>query len=250
MIYIILPIYNESKNIAQVIKTIRASLKHVEIKIVAVNDGSSDNSLRILTGFKGNDLAIESSVINMNVGAVFSSGISRVLEEASADDVMIIMESDGTSSPDLLNTLVTNIKNGADIVIASRYQPAGAYRNFPLLRTIFSWTANMLLYRYFPIAGVRDYTIFYRAYRIGIIQKAVIYFGLFGLIQSQGFTANAELLVKLSFLTKKISEIPFVYDYGRKKGKSKIGVFRTMVEYISTITYLKQIENKILSLKS
>jgi dolichol-phosphate mannosyltransferase len=249
MIYIILPVFNEAENIAAVIKTIRASLKGEVLKIVAVNDGSRDNSLRILSGLKGKDLAIESSIINMNVGAVFSNGISRVLKEAKADDILIIMESDGTSSADLLYKLVTNIRKGIDVVIASRYQPQGAYRNFPILRTIFSRSANALLNRYFPITGVHDYTIFYRAYRVGIIQKAVTYFGLFGLIQSQGFTANAELLVKLSFFTQKISEIPFVYDYGRKKGKSKIGVVRTINEYFSTITYLSHMRKLVYNLR-
>jgi len=98
--------------------------------------------------------------------------------------------------------------------------------------------------KYFPIPGVSDYTIFYRAYRIGIIRKAVRAYGMFGLIQSRGFVANAEFLVKLSLFTTRISEIPFTYDYGQKKGSSKIGVIRTIAEYFLVVTYLSEIVRK------
>ena len=113
--------------------------------------------------------------------------------------------------------------------------------DFPLPRMIFSHCANRLMRTFFPVGDVRDYTIFFRAYRAGVLRQASEYFGPFGLIQSKGFVANAELLVKLSFFTKRIMEIPFVYNYGRKKGASKIDVLRTINEYFTLINYLKRI---------
>jgi len=98
---------------------------------------------------------------------------------------------------------------------------------------------------YFPIQNVIDYTIFFRAYRIGLVKKATEHFGRFGLIQSKGFVANAELLIKLSIFTKKIKEVPFTYNYGKKIGQSKINVFRTINEYFVLINYLKRIFNKV-----
>lgn len=246
MIYFILPVYNEEDNIGKTIEELRSLMKGKDYKIVAVNDGSSDNSLKILKELYGKDLVIEGSIVNMNVGAVFSLGIDCVLSEAKDDDVMVIMESDQTSEVAIINDMVAPIEeNTSDIIIASRYLNGGGYVDFPFLRLIFSYCANSLMKFYFPIKNVVDYTIFFRAYRIVIVKKATEHFGRFGLIQSKGFVANAELLIKLSIFTDKIKEVPFTYNYAKKIGQSKINVFRTINEYFVLINYLKRIFKKV-----
>lgn len=246
MIYFVLPVYNEAKNIAKIMAGLRRVMVSKEYKIIAVNDGSSDGSLTALRKFSGPSLVIESYKVNMNVGAVFATAIAAVLAQPKNDsDVMIIMESDQTSSIGLLPKLIKAIeRENQDIVIASRYQKNGAYKNFPRLRQIYSRGANSLMRFCFPIKDVYDYTIFFRAYRVKVLRRAVKYFGLFGLIQSKGFVANAELLIKLSLLTKRIKEVPFIYNYAKKIGTSKINVLRTINEYFVLIGYLKRIFTK------
>jgi dolichol-phosphate mannosyltransferase len=243
MIYFVLPVYNEEKNIARVISKLRSVMSGKGYKIIAVNDGSADKSLAILKKLKKADLVIETYPVNMNIGAVFSTGITSVLAKSKNNhDVIVIMESDQTSEISLVKKLIKEIEvNQQDIVIASRYQAGGQYKNFPFLRTLFSRSANGLMHLYFPIKGVFDYTIFFRAYRVKVLRQAVKNFGSFGLIQSKGYVANAELLVKLSLITQRIKEIPFVYNYGKKKGTSKINIFRTINEYFVLINYLKRI---------
>ena len=245
MIYFIFPVFNEEKGVSALIGELRKKMATQPYKMIAVNDGSSDNSLQILKDLAADDLVVETSRINMNVGAVFSSGIHRVLPEARDEDFVIIMESDQTSDINFIQDMIFELKeNKKDIIIASRYRKRGRYVNFPLKRRIFSYCANYLMRAYFPIRGARDYTIFFRGYRVSILKKAVDYFGMFGLIQSKGFVANAELLIKLSLLTDRIAEVPFVYNYGRKIGKSKINVVRTINEYFVLINYLKRIFEK------
>ncbi|MFC1593824.1 glycosyltransferase [Candidatus Omnitrophota bacterium] len=246
MIYFLLPIYNEAQNIPELIEEIRKLALGQKCKIVAVNDGSNDNSLALLNELRDHDLIIESTPLNMNVGAVFSAGLSKIASDSKDEnDTVIIIEADQTSSLDTVNDLLYEMhEKNKDIVIASRYQKGGGYTRFPLTRKMFSQNANSLLRKCFPIEGVLDYTIFFRAYRIGIIQEAMKCFGAFGLIQSKGFAANAELLIKLSLFTNKISEVPFIYDYGKKKGKSKIKVLGTINETFVLIGYLKEIARK------
>ena len=71
------------------------------------------------------------------------------------------------------------------------------------------------------------------------------YFGGHGVIQSKGFSANAELLIKASYLNARIAEIPYVYDYGKKDGKSKILILHSVLEYFRLIVYLKMLSKKI-----
>lgn len=248
MIYFVFPIYNEENNIRKIIPEVRKLMKGREYKIVAVNDGSSDGSQRVLGELMDDDIIVEGSKINMNIGAVFSLAIDRVLSESSSDDdIMIILESDQTSKINLVEKLINEIENnGFDITIASRYQRGGCYRNFPLLRLIFSYSVNYFLRKIFPIhRGVKDYTIFLRAYRIGIFPQLIEYFGQSGIIQSQGFIANSELLIKLSLFSHRIKEVPFVYDYGKKIGKSKMNVLRTINEYFVFICYMKNLMSRM-----
>lgn len=242
MVFLVLPVFNEEENLDSVITSIRRVMGGKPYRIIAVNDGSTDRTPEILASLKKDDLTVIGSTINMNVGAVFAAGIAEVLRQAKDEDVMIIMESDQTSEIDLILPMAGAIADGrADIVVASRYQPGGSYQNFPFSRRVFSHGANRLLRSYFPLPGVMDYTIFFRAYRVGLLRRASQYFGPFGLIQSKGFVANAELLVKLALFTSRIVEVPFVYHYGRKKGKSKLAVLRTINEYFVFINYFQRI---------
>ena len=244
-LYFLLPIYNEEANIAYVISGLRAGQFGDEIKIVAVNDGSADRTAAILNALSGSDLIVLGTHVNMNVGAVFSSGIKYIVSKAQDGDLLVILESDQTSAMDLVPVMLDEIRfKGKDIVVASRYVAGGGYRNFPVTRLIFSHLANRLMQYYFPIPNVRDYTIFFRAYRISSLRAALPYFGDSGLIQTHGFVANAELLIKLSLLSPLVAEIPFVYDYGVKRGASKINVLRTINEYFVLVAYLRRLTRK------
>ena len=244
-LYFLLPIYNEEANIASVISGLRAGQFGDEIKIVAVNDGSADRTAAILNALSGSDLIVLGTHVNMNVGAVFSSGIKYIVSKAQDGDLLVILESDQTSAMDLVPVMLDEIRfKGKDIVVASRYVAGGGYRNFPVTRLIFSHLANRLMQYVFPIPNVLDYTIFFRAYRISSLRAALPYFGDSGLIQTHGFVANAELLIKLSLLSPLVAEIPFVYDYGVKRGASKINVLRTINEYFVLVAYLRRLTRK------
>lgn len=244
-LYFLLPIYNEEANIASVISVLRAGQFGDEIKIVAVNDGSADRTSEILNALSGSDLIVLGTHVNMNVGAVFSSGIKYIVSKAQDGDLLVILESDQTSAIDLVPVMLDEIRfKGKDIVVASRYVAGGGYRNFPVTRLIFSHLANRLMQYVFPIPNVLDYTIFFRAYRISSLRAALPYFGDSGLIQTHGFVANAELLIKLSLLSPLVAEIPFVYDYGVKRGASKINVLRTINEYFVLVAYLRRLTRK------
>lgn len=247
MIYFVLPIYNEENNVRVIIPEIRRCMKGQDYRIVAINDGSSDGSLGLLRRLQAEDLMIDGSLINMNIGAAFSLAIDRILRDSHCDDdVVVILESDQTSNIELVHDLIAAIREkGMDIVIASRYREGGGYRNFPLSRLIYSWCANSLLRLFFPIANATDYTIFLRGYRVGIFRRVLERLTAHGLLQSQGFIANSELLVKCAVFTDKISEVPFIYDYGRKVGKSKMNVFRTINEYFVFIRYMKAVVNQL-----
>lgn len=244
MIFVILAIYNEEKSLFALVGDIRKALKNDEYKIIAVDDGSSDDSLAILHQLNNdNDIIIAPHKINLCIGAVFSTGFNIALREAKDDnDIVIAMESDQTSDVDLMRHLIDEIRlNGKDIAIASRYIKGGGYYNFPLMRKIYSIFANNILRKFFPIEGVSDYTIFYRSYSVRVLREAMDFFTQYNFIHFRGFVSNSEILIKAACFTEKISEIPFKYDYGNKKGKSKLRVFGNILEYIYFVFSMRRI---------
>jgi dolichol-phosphate mannosyltransferase len=96
---------------------------------------------------------------------------------------------------------------------------------------------------------VHDYTIFLRAYRIGVFKDLIDYFSQHGIIQSSGFIANSELLTKISLFSKRIKEIPFIYDYGLRRGKSKMKILHTIGEYFVFVLYMRYLIRRIQSSK-
>ena len=246
MLYILFPVYNEQKNLRRLIRNIFQEDSSENIRIIAVNDGSDDSSMAILQEELRPSDVICTKLINMNVGAAFSDGIQVFLSIGNENDVLVIMETDVTSDVSFLKILEKNIRAyDQDVVIASRYQSRGCYRNFPIFRKILSYSVNRLLSVMFPIENVFDYSIFFRAYSWRILAKMKEYFGGHGVIQSKGFSANAELLIKASYLNARIAEVPYVYDYGKKDGKSKILILHSVLEYFRLIVYLKMLSKKI-----
>jgi dolichol-phosphate mannosyltransferase len=64
------------------------------------------------------------------------------------------------------------------------------------------------------------------------------------LIQSDGFTVAAEILFKLRRLQVNVDEIPMVLQFEERKGKSKMKVWKTIMDYISFL--LLEIKEEIL----
>ena len=55
------------------------------------------------------------------------------------------------------------------------------------------------------------------------------------LITRRGFACTDELLVKLAGITRRIGEVPFVLRYDRKRGASKLPLFRTIMETLKLL---------------
>jgi dolichol-phosphate mannosyltransferase len=233
MIYTIIPAFNEARNLVKLIPALGEiyAKSGEDFILLVVNDGSRDDTTNISFSFaKRYPIEVVTHDVNRGVGWAFRTGIQKVCKSAAAEDVVIIIEADGTCDPVLIPRMVTLVREGFDVVIASRYQPGGGYTGFPLARLVYSYSANCLFRILFPIPETRDYTIFYRGYRTEILRRALDRYGD-RFIECRTFAANAEILVKLRRLGIRVAEIPMVYAYDLKQGKSNLPVKATILEY-------------------
>jgi dolichol-phosphate mannosyltransferase len=130
--------------------------------------------------------------------------------------------------------MISKVKNGADVVIASRYRKGAKVTGVPLIRQILSIAAALMFKIFHPVKGVRDYTCGYRAYRAEVIQTAFAALGK-SFIEQAGFQCMAEILLKLSRFNLTFSEVPLILRYDLKGGVSKMKVMRTIFSSLALI---------------
>jgi dolichol-phosphate mannosyltransferase len=243
-VFVVIPAYNEEQNLASLLPHIGRVLRDAGrvFQILVINDGSRDNTRGVAEALATSlPVQVISHPTNYGVGRVFLTGLRTASESAGPADVIVLMEADSTNDPELLPEMIRRIDAGDDIVIGSRYEKGGRYHKFPPKRLILSLAANAGVRTLFPIRGAKDYTIFYRAYRAAVLQRGFAVFGE-NLIETRTFVCNAELLIKLNHASpSRVSEVPLVYRYDLKKGKSKMPIKKTIREYVSFVRHARRV---------
>lgn len=112
-----LPVYNEAKHVAGVL----AEVQRYADDVLAVNDGSSDNSAEVLAGVPG--LLIETHEQNMGYGAALRTAFCYAIRHEY--DVVVTIDCDGQHEPRLIPEIAAAVfpEDGepVDIVSGSRY---------------------------------------------------------------------------------------------------------------------------------
>ncbi|CAA7602057.1 Glycosyl transferase family 2 [Acididesulfobacillus acetoxydans] len=254
MLFIILPAYNEEKGLPALLENTKKACGGLPYRIIVVDDGSRDQTGTIIREYTSLSEQVEavSHGENMGLGPALLSGFRRVLEYkhggwtenggpagregagAPWPDVIVTLDADNTHSPELIPLLYQRIREGDDLVIASRYAPGGRQRGLSPLRRMLSRGAGIVMKCAFPLPGIRDYSCGFRAYRLGLVRKGFAAYGE-RLIESTDFSATVELLLKLAPLCRSWSEVPFELRYDRKQGASKMKIWATISGYVALI---------------
>ncbi|MDH7478699.1 MAG: glycosyltransferase [Syntrophomonadaceae bacterium] len=233
LVAIVLPMYNEEESIPFLRVMFDENLtlpSDCEFRIVAVNDGSSDRTLELITRWareKKKVLAV-SHTRNMGLGQAILTGFGEAIRMGS--DVVVTMDADASHTEAVISQLVSAVLAGADIAIASRFAAGGKQVGVPLYRRFFSWGARMALRLLFPLEGVTDYTISFRAYRTKMVEYALSCKEEF--LDFKTFAIMVELLLKMAPFAQKIVEIPICLRYDLKMSSSKLKLGPTLRDYL------------------
>lgn len=121
---IIVPVYNEEKNIPELYERITAVMKSLSesYEIILVNDGSRDSSFNIMHDLHERDDHIK--VINFSRNFGHQTAITAGIDYASGQAVITI-DADLQDPPELIVEFVEKWRNGFDIVYAVRTMREG-----------------------------------------------------------------------------------------------------------------------------
>ncbi len=229
-VIIVLPAYNEEENLAGLLDSLAESLSdaQMDFEVIVVDDGSSDRTPDILKSHKASlPLRAHRHEQNQGLGATIRDGLYIASQIAGPKDVVVTMDADETHTPGLIIRMVRMIKEGHDVVIASRYQRGARVIGLSWHRRMISYVASALMRILFPTSGVRDYTCGYRAYRGETLAKAVRAYGDH-FVDQEGFQCMVDILLKIRNIPGVVfGEVPLILRYDLKKGQSKMKLFRT-----------------------
>ncbi len=237
MIIIVLPAYNEEEALGQLLPAIAEVLGEAGLayQVLVVDDGSTDGTAQLVTEFQPQmPVQLLQHPTNQGLAAAIRTGLTSATQTAADGDIVVTMDADNTHGASLIPAMVPKIGAGADVVIASRFQPGSRVVGVPWSRRILSWAASLLFRLLLPLPGVRDYTCGYRAYRGEVLREAFARYGE-DLISQQGFSCMVDLLLRIGTMPVVITEVPMILRYDLKPSASKMKVGATVLETLKLI---------------
>jgi len=229
-VLVVLPAYNEGKNLGNLLEKIDEAMweDQTDYITIVVDDGSKDETQEVVQHYaQFLPVHLVLHPVNLGLGATIRDGLKYAAEICTEHDVVVAMDADNSHTPHLIRSMVRGIREGNDVVIASRYQYGAYIRGVPFHRLLLSQCARFVATIMFPIHGVRDYTCGFRAYRGGLLKQAFETFGN-EFVKRDGFEAMLDILLNLRKMDAIIREVPLILRYDQKKGASKLRIFRTI----------------------
>jgi glycosyltransferase involved in cell wall biosynthesis len=223
-----LPVLDEEDNLRPMHANIAAALDALgkPAEVIYVDDGSTDNSLRILREIASGDDRVRVISLRRNYGqtAAMSAGI-----DAAKGDILIPMDADLQNDPADISRLLDKLNEGYDVVSGWRKnrQDKMISRKIPskIANRIISWIGGVPLH---------DYGCSLKAYRREVIQDVRLYGEMHRFIPIYASWAGA-----------RVAEIP-VDHHARTMGKSKYGISRTIkvIFDLMTIKFMAEYHTK------
>ncbi len=245
-IYATLPCYNEEDNIVELINqwvTMKDSLveKGYELTVIGIDDKSTDSTavkIKECVNKYPDVVRLHQHEVNKNLGGGVTTAFSIFNKECASGDLCVLMDGDNTHDPKYILSMVDKVREGNDVVIASRYQKGAEVIGVPGVREFLSNGAGVYYKLVLNVKNVKDYTCGYRVYTYDIIDKA---FKAYGdkFVEKHTFACMMEVLYKLYKIGATFAEVPFVLRYDNKEGESKMRIMKTIKDSLFTAMSLR-----------
>jgi dolichol-phosphate mannosyltransferase len=223
---VIVPTYNESKNIVGILDSLRKHLPiGIDTEIIVVDDNSPDGTGSIVEEYAKNskkENAQSVQIIHRKTERGLSSAILAGIKYAKGDAV-VVMDSDFSHPPQTIPKMIEELqKSECDIVVASRYVNGGSVKGWPFKRKMISKGATKIARHGLGIK-IKDPMSGFFAFKRNIINNIKF--------DAIGYKILLEILVKARGV--KVKEIPYEF-INRKEGSSKLDT-SVAIDYVKSL---------------
>ncbi len=213
---VVIPTYNERENIARMVNTVLALMPAVDVLIVDDNspDGTGTIADTLVAGNPGRVSVLHRSEKN-GLGRAYCEGFKWALEHGY--QFVCEMDADFSHDPAELPKLIKIAKDGADLVLGTRYNGGIRVINWPLNRLILSMGAARYV-RIITGMPFTDPTGGFKCFR----REALSTIDL-DAVRSNGYSFQIEMTHKLWRNGMTVKEHPIIFT-DRQNGISKMSL--------------------------
>ncbi|WP_349898165.1 polyprenol monophosphomannose synthase [Parafrigoribacterium soli] len=212
-VLVIVPTYNEAESLPSLLGRLRQAVPDADVLIV--DDASPDGTGALADELAAGDASV--SVLHRRgkegLGVAYRAGFARA--EAAGYRFVVEMDADGSHDPVELLPMLESARDGADLVIGSRWVPGGRVLHWPWLRQAISRVGNAYARRMLR-SRVRDLTSGYRVFRADALRSLDL-----SAVSSQGYCFQVEMAWRIERAGSAVVEHPIVFTE-RAAGRSKM----------------------------
>ncbi|MEZ5987737.1 MAG: polyprenol monophosphomannose synthase [Planctomycetota bacterium] len=208
---VVLPTYNEAKNLEPMVDAIRTWLA---ADVLVVDDGSPDGTGALADSLSAIDPRVHvlHRQAKEGLGRAYVAGFRRCLDHGY--EAVVQMDCDFSHAPWDLCRLVAGLE-GHDLVIGSRYVPGGRTDGWGFRRRLLSRGANVYAGAFLGF-GVHDWTGGFRCWRASLLEALRL-----GEVASNGYSFQVEMAWRSRRRKARIVELPIRF-VDREAGVSKM----------------------------
>ena len=214
---VIIPTFNESENIIDIINEI-FQLKD-NFSVLVVDDNSPDKTANLVNEkiqFNKERLFLIERSKKTGIGPAYIDGFKWAIKNGFEN--IFEMDADFSHNPlDLSRMQVFLTQNGFDVVIGSRYKTGINVVNWPIQRVLISYFASWYA-RIITGTPIMDLTSGFVGYKANVIND-ILKKG----IKFKGYAFQIEMKFKAYNLNYKLYEIPIIFT-DRVRGESKLNL--------------------------
>ena len=223
---IVIPVYNEDKQLHNTVKKINKISKRIkDYEIVFIDDLSTDNTKQIIKkSIRSNKKIKYYKNIKKGLGSAIGLGINKSTKKF----VCIFMCDNSDDLSDLMKYYKIIDKNNLDAVLGSRFLKNSRITNYPILKMVLNRIFNYIVKIIF-LSNYNDFTNAFKIYKRKTLKELMP-------IVSDHFNVFLELPLKIIIRKYKYKIIPISWK-GRKIGVSKFKISELGSMYIFTLLY-------------
>lgn len=212
---VVIPTYNEAKNIERLI--LKLLERFSGIRIVVVDDNSPDGTAQIIQRLAKTNERVKLLWREEKSGlaSAYLDAFARILPDPTIDYV-VEMDADFSHDPEDLGKLLRAAADDqTDVVVGSRYVSGGEIKNWSKPRMLLSQLANRYA-KWVTGVPIADLTAGFAIYHRNLLAKI-----LQSEIKSEGYAFQIEMKYLAYHHGANIVEVPITF-YDRSAGRSKL----------------------------